>query len=224
MNAYANAYPPESFEFGIGVPPSSGVSLEPVSMLPSHWSSGARGQQPSFGGVYLDTDGAHSSLHQPSPSVNSDSPNFSFSGVAASLSLATTYASGFDAPGILYSSAARSSRSTPPSHQSWTSRSNSDTYSASEGIFPEQERGIQSQGPSFDMHSNYTASLRRGLAEGGSDGSHSGYVPGESTYMSDSPSSPIAHRHGQHTAAAENGSASHSTYGKGRQIAVTTRH
>ncbi|KAJ4302471.1 hypothetical protein N0V88_002616 [Collariella sp. IMI 366227] len=288
MHAYSGGYP-EDFEFGIGVPPSSVMSSEPVGMLQGQWSSGARGKQPSFSSMYLDTDGGYNNysgtslLHRPPHSASSDSPNFSFSNVAASLPLASTpgpdrllpnptgrsstlpypgtlkppappstsstatladvasaanYAGGFDTPGLPYSSAGSSNLS---SHPSSTSRSNSDTYSTSEGTFLEQERSIQSQGPAFDMH-NYTASPRRDSAAGGSGGSsHGGYVPGESaheatahpsshhhlsatTYMSDGPSSPISHRHGQHSSAAGGGNVSHSGHDEGRPVAVASRH
>ncbi|KAL2136980.1 hypothetical protein VTI74DRAFT_11162 [Chaetomium olivicolor] len=288
MHAYGTPYP-DDFEFGIGMPPSSVMTSEPAGMLSGQWTSGARVKQPSFSSMYLETDGSYSNysgtslLHRPSHSVSSDSPNFSFSGVAASLPLASTpgpdrllpnptgrsstlpypsavkppapassssaatlvevasaatYAGGFDTPGLSYSSAGSSLSSHQPSAQ----RSNADTYSTSEGIFTEQERSIQSQGSAFDMHS-YTASPRRGSAAGGSGGCHAGYVPSDSAhdaaghhsshhhlssgalYMGDAPSSPIAHRHGQHSGASGSGSTSHGAHDDGRQVAaVASRH
>ncbi|SPQ20784.1 604209c1-e117-43f5-bd0c-95c8b4518ad5 [Thermothielavioides terrestris] len=299
MHAYGTPYPDE-FEFGLGVSSPSVMHQEPVGMLPGQWSSGA-GTRPaakpsSFSSIYLDTDGPYSSyhgaglLHRPPHSVSADSPNFSFSGVAASLPMSSTpgperllpnpaarssslpypatlkssassttsaastladvataasYAGGFNTPGLPYSSTTSSSLS---SHHSSSSRSNSDTYSAHDGIFSEQERNsIQSQGPGFEM-SSYTASPRRSSLNGGGAGgpaagsgssSHT-YVPGESAsaaaahhhhlpgpYMDDAAAPSgldlMAHRRGQ-AADSGSGSASHAAHAEDRQVAVASRH
>lgn len=302
VHAYSTPYP-EDFEFGIGVPSPSVMHQEPVSMLPGQWSSAARTKPPSsFSSVYLaDPDGPYSGyhgagmLHRPSQSsVSSDSHNFSFSGVAASLPLASTpgpdrllpnpatrastlpypaalkssttaptstaantladvataasYSGGFDPHGLPSYPGSTASSSLSSSHPSTSSRSNSDTYSAAEGIFSEQERSLQSQGPGFDM-SSYTASPRRssasGVGVGGSaaaGGGH-GYVPAESVheaahhghsshhhlsgaYMGDAagPSSSLAHRHGGQSVASGSGSASHAAHAEDRQVAVAGRH
>jgi hypothetical protein len=95
MHAYSTPYP-DDFEFGLGVPASSVMNPESVGMLSGQWSSGARAKPPSFSSMYLDTDGPYngysstSLVHRPSQPVNSDSHNFSFSGVAASLPLSST--------------------------------------------------------------------------------------------------------------------------------------
>jgi len=86
MHAYSSGYSDE-FEFGLGVPSPAVMNSEPSGMLPGQWS-GARAKPPPFSSIYLDT---YSGLIQrPSHSVNSDSTNFSFSGVAASLPLSGT--------------------------------------------------------------------------------------------------------------------------------------
>jgi hypothetical protein len=92
----------------------------------------------------------------------------------------------------------------------------------------------------------YTSSPRRGSGGGGGGASAANthaYAPGESvheaaaaghhqasqhqisaSYMSDaSPSSSVAHRHGQ-PAASGSGSSSHAAHSEGRQIAVASRH
>ncbi|KAK4151864.1 hypothetical protein C8A00DRAFT_45002 [Chaetomidium leptoderma] len=288
MHAYGTPYS-DDFEFGLGVPSLPVMNPEPVGILPGQWA-GARAKPPSYSSsMYMDTctDGSYSSynsgtslLHRAPHSANSDSPNFSFSGVAASLPLsstpgpdrllpnpagrssilpypapikpsapastsatttladvatAATYAGGFDTPGLSFSSATSSSLS---SHPSSSSRSNSDTYSGAESIFGEQERSLQSQGPSFDM-GGYTASPRRGSGGGEGGGSGGGgshpYVPSQSaheaaaqhhistTYMSGAPSSPIAHRHGLPLGSGS-GSTSHAAHPDDRQAAVASRH
>jgi hypothetical protein len=286
MHAYGAPYS-EDFEFGLGVASPPVMNPETVGMMPGQWSSGGpRTKAPSFGSMYMESEGAYGGyggsglLHRSSHSVASDSPNFSFSGVAASLPLsstpgpdrilpnpagrsstlpypgpvkpaapasslaastladvatAATYAGGFETNGLSFSSATSSSLS---SHPSSSSRSNSDSYSGQESLFNEQERGIQSQGSAFDMGS-YTASPRRSSGVGGSGNSH-GYVPSESaheaaahhhtsqhhlssTYMSESPSSPIAHRHGP-ALASGSGSTGHAAHTDGRHVAVASRH
>ena len=285
MPAYGTSYGDE-FEFGLGVPAPSVVNPEPVGMLPGQWSSGARAKPASFSSIYLDAEGSYggysstSLLHRPSHALNSDSPSFSFSSVAASLPLsnapgpdrllpnptgrsstlpypatvkpsapasasatstltdvatAASYAGGFDTPSLPFSSAASSSLS---SHPSSSSRSSSDTFSGSDGIFSEQERSIASQGPAFDM-GGYTASPRRGSGGGSSRNNHA-YVPAESaheaaghhqasqrhlpaTYMSDGPSCTLAHRHGMPLASGS-GSAGHAAHTDDRQVAVGSRH
>ncbi len=93
MPAYGTPYGDE-FEFGLGVTAPSAVNPEPVGMLPGQWNSGARAKPASFSSIYLDAEGSYGSysstslLPRPSHSVNSDSPGFSFSSVAASLPLA----------------------------------------------------------------------------------------------------------------------------------------
>lgn len=95
MHAYSTAYNDE-FEFGLGVSSPAVMNPEPAGMLPGHWSSGARAKPPSFSSMYLDTEGSYSGysgtslLQRPTHSVNSDSTNFSFSSVAASLPLSGT--------------------------------------------------------------------------------------------------------------------------------------
>ncbi|KAK3904127.1 hypothetical protein C8A05DRAFT_42745 [Staphylotrichum tortipilum] len=100
MHAYGPQYG-EDFEFGLGVAPPGPpvINQEPVNMLPGQWSSGPRSKPPSFSSMYLDNAetssyGGYSSggslLHRPSHPVTSDSPSFSFSGVAASLPLSGT--------------------------------------------------------------------------------------------------------------------------------------
>ena len=92
MHAYAPSYGDE-FEFGLGVPPSQSVlNPEPVGMLPGQWSSGIRTKPGSFNAsVYLDAEAPYSSysgtslVHRPGAAPSSESPNFSFSNVAASL-------------------------------------------------------------------------------------------------------------------------------------------
>ncbi|KAH6641924.1 hypothetical protein F5144DRAFT_483935 [Chaetomium tenue] len=286
MHAYGAPYP-DDFEFGLGVASPPVMHPESVGMMPGHWSSGGpRAKAPVFGSMYMESEGTYGGyggsglLHRPSHSAASDSPNFSFSGVAASLPLSSTpgpdrllpnpagrsstlpypgpikpppptsslaastladvataasYAGGFETNGLSFSSATSSSLS---SHPSSSSRSNSDSYSGPESLFNEQERGLQSQGSAFDM-GGYTTSPRRSSGVGGSGNGH-GYVPGESSheaaahhhassqhhmpsnYMSDSPSSPIAHRHGQ--ALASGSSASHAAHTDDRHVAVASRH
>ncbi|KAH6838380.1 hypothetical protein B0I37DRAFT_316965 [Chaetomium sp. MPI-CAGE-AT-0009] len=286
MHAYGAPYP-DDFEFGLGVPSPPVMNPESVGMIPGQWSSGGpRAKAPSFGSMYMESEGAYggyggsSLLHRTSHSVASDSPNFSFSGVAASLPLSSTpgpdrllpnptgrsstlpypgpikpsvptstlaastladvataasYAGGFETNGLSFSSATSSSLS---SHPSSSSRSNSDSYSGQESIFHEQDRSLQSQGSAFDM-GGYTASPRRNSGVGGSGNSHA-YGPGEnahgaaahhhapqhhlsSTYVSDSPSSPIAHRHGQPLGSGS-GSTGHAAHTDGRHVAVASRH
>ena len=94
MHAYGAPYS-EDFEFGLGVGSPPVMNPESVGMMPGQWGSGARAK-PSFSSMYMDSEGAYSSyggaslLHRPSHPVSSDSPNFSFSGVAASLPLSST--------------------------------------------------------------------------------------------------------------------------------------
>lgn len=98
MHAYGPQYG-EEFELSLGVASPHGMNPEPVGMLPGQWSSGARSKPPSFSSMYLENAetssyGGYSSgaslLHRPSHPVTSDSPSFSFSGVAASLPLSGT--------------------------------------------------------------------------------------------------------------------------------------
>ncbi|GAB1315292.1 hypothetical protein MFIFM68171_05502 [Madurella fahalii] len=97
MPAYGAPYGDE-FEFPIAVPQPV-LGHEPVGMLPGQWSSGARAKPPSFGGMYMDTDGSYSAYSSPSlvhrapHTAGSDTTNFSFSGVAASLPLPSAPAS-----------------------------------------------------------------------------------------------------------------------------------
>ncbi|KAK4237498.1 hypothetical protein C8A03DRAFT_15968 [Achaetomium macrosporum] len=102
MHAYGTPYG-DDLEFGFGVSSPSMLSHEQTGILPGQWSSGAAAARqprpPTFSSMYMDTttpDGGPyngyggtaggSLLHRPS----SDSPNFSFSGVAASLPLSST--------------------------------------------------------------------------------------------------------------------------------------
>ncbi|KAL2193133.1 hypothetical protein P885DRAFT_46054 [Corynascus similis CBS 632.67] len=296
MHAYGTPYPDE-FDFGLGVSSPPVMNPEPVGMMPGQWSSTARPKPPSFSSMYLDSEGAFGAsyggagglLHRPSHSASSDSANFSFSNVAASLPLSTTpgpdrllpnptgrsstlpypssakpstpvsasatstladvataasYASGFQASGMTFCSTTNSSLS---SHPSSSSRPNSDGYSASESIFSEQERSLQSQGSAFDM-AGYTASPRRssgsgsGSGAGGSVSNHGNYVSASgahdaaahhhhasqhhhfsTAYISDPPPSPIAHRHG-HALGPGSDSAGHTAvHTDDRHAAVASR-
>ncbi|KAK4121180.1 hypothetical protein N657DRAFT_657784 [Parathielavia appendiculata] len=150
----------------------------------------------------------------------------------ADVATAASYAGGFDTPGLSFSSAASSSLS---SHPSSSSRSNSDAYSASEGIFTEQERSLQSQGPAFDMN-GYTSSPRRDSGAGGAAAGSHVYVPGERaheaaavghhhSYMGDAPpSSPVVHRSHGPSLTSGGGSTSHASHSDDRQVAVASRH
>ncbi len=98
MHAYGPQYG-EEFEFGLGVASPPVMNQEPVSMLPGQWSSGTRSKPPSFSSMYLENAEGHSyggyssgasMLHRPSHPGTSESPSFSFSGVAASLPLSGT--------------------------------------------------------------------------------------------------------------------------------------
>jgi hypothetical protein len=101
MHAYGTPYADE-FEFGLGVASPSVLHQEPVGMMPGQWGpSGAAAatrasKAPSFSSMYMDAEGPYGGyggagmLHRPPHSVSSDSPSFSFSGVAASLPLSST--------------------------------------------------------------------------------------------------------------------------------------
>lgn len=263
MHAYGTPYP-DDFEF------QSALNSEPVQVgiLPGQWSSGARGKASSFSSMYMDPDASYSSysgasvVHRPSHAVSSDAPSFSFSGVAASLPLASApgsdrllpnpagrsstlpypaakssisgastsaanslgdvateanYAGGFDTTSIAYQPPeTANSLASPPSS---SSRTNSDTYSATESIFGEQERSLQSQGSDFDM-STYTAEPRRtsgnthdAVATAAHHHSSQTHIIGGATYLSD--------RHGRPVAA----SGSSTTHADDRHAApVATRH
>ncbi|KAK4140009.1 uncharacterized protein C8A04DRAFT_32507 [Dichotomopilus funicola] len=175
------------------------------------------------------SQGGTSLLHRHSQSVSSESPNFPFSGVAVSLpnptgrsttlpypgsakhpgassnptinnladaATAATYGGGFEASGLPFSSASSGSLS---SHPPPSSRSNSDSYTTSEGIFSEQEHTLQGHRQAFDMEH------------------------GHSAYMGGTPSSPGGHRHRQSlsTAASAPGIVSQTD---GRHFVVANRH
>lgn len=96
MHAYGTPYP-DDFEYGLGVPSPQVMSPESVGILPAQWGTGTRAKPHTFSSMYsMDTEGHYSSynstslLHRPPNPVHSDSPNFSFSGVAASLPLTST--------------------------------------------------------------------------------------------------------------------------------------
>ncbi|KAL2158305.1 hypothetical protein VTH06DRAFT_4626 [Thermothelomyces fergusii] len=127
MHAYGTAYPDE-FDFGLGVSSPPVMHPEPVGMMSGPWGSAARPKPQPFGSMYLDppeggTFGGYGGAggllpRQSSHSASSDSPSFSFSGVATSLPLSAT-------PGpdrLLPNPAARSSAkpSTPTSASSTT--------------------------------------------------------------------------------------------------------
>ena len=275
MHAYGTPYADDS-EFGLGVPSSQSVlNPEPVGILPGQWSSGARAKAPSFSSIYMDTDASYSSyndtnlVHRSSHTINSDSPSFSFSGVAASLPLtsapgsdrllpnpagrssalpypavkssipgsststantladvatAASYANGFEATSLAYQ--ASTTTSSLASHPSSSSRTNSDTYSATESIFSDQERSLHSQGSAFDMNT-YTAEPRRGSEithEAAAAATHphsSQHYIGAAAYLSDASAGSHAHRHGQAVAASGSGT----THADDRHAAaVATRH
>lgn len=175
------------------------------------------------------TQAGASLLHRHSQSVSSESTSFPFPGVAVSLpdptgrsttlpypgsakqpgassnhtinnladaATAATYGSGFEASGLTFSSAASGSLS---NHQTPSSRSNSDSYTASEGIYNEQEHTLQGQRHGFGMEH------------------------GHSAYMGGTPSSPGGHRHRQSlsTAASAPGIVSQTD---GRHFMVANRH
>ncbi|KAL2167374.1 hypothetical protein VTG60DRAFT_1363 [Thermothelomyces hinnuleus] len=97
MHAYGTPYP-DDFDLALGVSSPPVMHPEPVGMMSGPWSSSTRPKPQPFGSMYLDSPegaafggyGGAGLLHRLSHSASSDSPNFSFSGVATSLPLSTT--------------------------------------------------------------------------------------------------------------------------------------
>ncbi|KAK3307805.1 uncharacterized protein B0T15DRAFT_428227 [Chaetomium strumarium] len=101
MHAYGTPYA-DDFELGLGVSSPSVMSHDQTGMLPGQWSSGAAAARqtrtPTFSSMYMDPstpDGGAYGGYGGTPGgllhrTSADSPNFSFSAVAASLPLSST--------------------------------------------------------------------------------------------------------------------------------------
>lgn len=96
MSSYSTGYPEEYADYGISCPSQQTVlNHEAVGMIPYPWLS--RSKQPAASSVYLDPDatyaygGTASLVHRSAHAVTTDSPNFSFSHMAAQLPAASVH-------------------------------------------------------------------------------------------------------------------------------------
>ncbi|KXX73965.1 hypothetical protein MMYC01_209688 [Madurella mycetomatis] len=179
-----------------------------------------------------------STLPYPASAKAPPTPPTSTTSTLVDVAATVAYTSGFDTPGLPYSSQSTTS-SLASQHSS--SRANSGGYTVAETVFGEQERGIQSQGPAFDM-TTYTAEPRRG--SGGSSGgsvltNDQPYTPGESAhnppqrgaaaaYLGELAVGSHAHRyshaHSSHTGASGSGTTGLGVHAEDRHVAVASRH
>ncbi|KAK3365492.1 hypothetical protein B0T24DRAFT_651673 [Lasiosphaeria ovina] len=95
MTAYSSPYG-DDFDYAMGMPPQSVLGHDAASIMHSQWPSPSRSNKPpAYSNLYADPDSPYgyssaSLVQRPVSTVSADSPNFSFSSVAASLPSATS--------------------------------------------------------------------------------------------------------------------------------------
>ncbi|KAK0717397.1 hypothetical protein B0T26DRAFT_854382 [Lasiosphaeria miniovina] len=95
VTTYGSPYG-DDFDYAMGMPPQSVLGHDAASIMHSQWPSPPRSNKPpAYSNLYADPDSPYgyssaSLVQRPVSTVSADSPNFSFSSVAASLPSATS--------------------------------------------------------------------------------------------------------------------------------------